>query len=87
MTRAQSGMEGVPNDVALELAKLDPGETSVVLTRGSYRRMLMLCGRSPVLEPMPTRDQVREQVINQKLEGMAGSYLEELRAAAIIREP
>ena len=87
MTRTQAGRDAIPNDVALELAKLDPGETSVVLKKAGYRQMLMLCGRSPVLEPMPTRDQVREQVINQKLEGMAGSYLEELRSAAIIREP
>ncbi|MCU0827091.1 MAG: peptidylprolyl isomerase [Tabrizicola sp.] len=77
----------VPGDVGLELAKLDPGETSVALTRGGFRRMLMLCGRQETLEPEPTRDQVRERVINQKLEGMAEGYLEELRAAAIIREP
>lgn len=87
MTRTKAGMDAVPNDVGLELAKLDLNETSVALTRGGFRRMLMLCGREPVLEPMPTRDQVREQVINQKLEGMAEVYLEELRAAAIIREP
>jgi len=85
MTRTKTGLETVPNDVALELAKLDLNETSVALTRSGYRRMLMLCGREPVLEPMPTRDQVREQVINQKLEGLAEGYLEELRAAAIIR--
>jgi peptidyl-prolyl cis-trans isomerase SurA len=87
MTRTKAGMGEVPGDVALELAKLDPNETSVALTRGGNRRMLMLCGRAPVLEPMPTRDQVREQVINQKLEGLAENYLEELRSAAIIREP
>ena len=87
MTHHTAGMAEVPGDVALELAKLDPNEISVALTRGGYRRMLMLCGRSPVLEPMPTRDQVREQVINQKLEGMAEGYMEELRSAAIIREP
>lgn len=87
MTRTKAGLDAVPNDVALELAKLDLNESSVALTRGGYRRMLMLCGREPVLEPMPTRDQVREQVINQKLEGMAEGYLEELRSAAIIREP
>lgn len=87
MTRTKAGMDAVPNDVGLELAKLDLNETSVALTRGGFRRLLMLCGREPVLEPMPTRDQVREQVINQKLEGMAEVYLEELRAAAIIREP
>ena len=34
-----------------------------------------------------TRDRVREVVINQKLEGLAEGYLEELRAAAFIREP
>jgi peptidyl-prolyl cis-trans isomerase SurA len=87
MTRTQAGRDTIPNDVALELAKLDANEVSLALTNGGFRRMLMLCGRSPVLEPMPTRDQVREQVINQKLEGMAGNYLEELRSAAIIREP
>lgn len=87
MTRTKTGLAAVPNDVALELAKLDPNETSVALTSGGFRRMLMLCGREPVLEPMPTRDQVREQVINQKLEGLAEGYMEELRSAAIIREP
>lgn len=83
----KAGMGEVPGDVALELAKLDPGETSVALTRGGFRRMLMLCGREAVLDPPPTRDQIRDQVINQKLEGLAEGYLEELRSAAIIREP
>ena len=87
MTHHTAAMGEVPGDVGLELAKLDLNETSVALTRGGYRRLLMLCGRAPVLEPMPTRDQVREQVVNQKLEGLAEGYLEELRSAAIIREP
>ena len=87
LTVTKAGLETVPGDVALELARLDPGEASLALTRGSYRRMLMLCGREQVLDPAPTRDQIREQVINQKLEGMAEGYLEELRSAAIIREP
>lgn len=87
LTITKAGLETVSGDVALELAKLDPGETSVALTRGGFRRMLMLCGREQVLETPPTRDQIREQVINQKLEGLAEGYLEELRAAAFIREP
>lgn len=77
----------VPGDVGLELARLDPGESSVALTRSGFRRMIMLCGRQETLEEPPSRDQIREQVINQKLEGLAEGYLEELRAAAIIREP
>lgn len=77
----------VPGDVGLELARLDPGETSVALTRSGFRRMIMLCGREETREEPPSRDQIREQVINQKLEGLAEGYLEELRSAAIIREP
>jgi len=87
LTLTKGPRDTIPGDVALELARLDPGETSVALTRGGYRRMLMLCGREETLETPPTRDQVREQVINQKLEGLAEGYLEELRAAAYIREP
>ncbi|MBY0352094.1 peptidylprolyl isomerase [Tabrizicola sp.] len=87
LTVTKGGLESLPGDVALELARLDPGETSVALTRGGFRRMLMLCGREQVLDPQPTRDQIREQITNQKLEGLAEGYLEELRAAAIIREP
>jgi len=76
----------VPGDVALELARLDPGESSIALTRSGYRRFLMLCGREPTLEEPPSRDQIREQITNQKLEGLAEGYLTELRSAAIIRE-
>jgi peptidyl-prolyl cis-trans isomerase SurA len=87
LTVTKGPLDGVPGDVALELARLDPGESSVALTRGGYRRMLMLCGREETLETPPTRDQIRERVINQKLEGLAEGYLEELRSAALIREP
>jgi peptidyl-prolyl cis-trans isomerase SurA len=77
----------VPGDVGLELARLDPGESSVALTRSGFRRLIMLCGREQTLEEPPDRGAIRERVINQKLEGLAEGYLEELRAAAIIREP
>jgi peptidyl-prolyl cis-trans isomerase SurA len=87
LTVTKQSQEEIPGDVALELARLDPGESSIALTRSGFRRLVMLCGREPTLEPPPTREQIREQVINQKLEGMAEGYLEELRAAALIREP
>ncbi|WP_374643979.1 peptidylprolyl isomerase [Tabrizicola sp.] len=77
----------VPGDVGLELARLDPGESSVALARNGYRRLIMLCGREVTREEPISRDQVREAVTNQKLEGLAEGYLEELRAAAFIREP
>lgn len=77
----------VPSDVGLELARLDPGEASVALNRSGFRRFLMLCGREETQEEPISRDAIRERVVNQKLEGMAEGYLEELRARAIIREP
>ena len=38
-------------------------------------------------EEPPSRDQVRNRIINPRLAALAAGYLEELRAAAIIREP
>lgn len=77
----------VPGDVALELARLDAGEASVALTRSGFRRMIMLCSREVTRDAPISRAQVREAVIDQKLTGLAEGYLEELRAAAFIREP
>jgi peptidyl-prolyl cis-trans isomerase SurA len=77
----------VPGDVGLELARLDAGESSIALTRSGFRRLIMLCSREVTREEPVRREQVREAVINQKLEGLAEGYLEELRAAAFIREP
>lgn len=77
----------VPGDVGLELTRLDPGESSVALARNGYRRLIMLCSREVTREEPISRDRVREAVTNQKLEGLAEGYLEELRAAAFIREP
>ena len=45
-------MGEVPQDIGLELAKLDPGE-SVIRARGGYNEMLMLCLRTGVAEADP----------------------------------
>lgn len=77
----------VPADIGAELALLDPGESSTALTRGPWRVFLMLCSRTPMQELAPQRDDIRTQLINQRLGGYAERYLSELRAEAIIREP
>jgi peptidyl-prolyl cis-trans isomerase SurA len=87
LTVTKQPASDIPGDVALELARLDPGESSVALQRAGFRRFLMLCGREEILETPPTRDQIRERIIGQKAEGLSETYLEELRSAAIIREP
>lgn len=77
----------VPQEIALELARLDVGESSSSLVQGGNRVLLMLCARRPLLDTPPSRDDVRTQLLNQKLAGFAAGYLADLRDAAIIREP
>lgn len=78
----------IPADVAMELAKLDPGEVSYALTRADGQTLvfLMLCGRTPVLDEGLDRDSVRASLISRQLEGYADALLEELRASATIIE-
>lgn len=84
----------VPADIALELAKLDSNEVSTALTRqdGQFLVYLMLCGRTLDVpldengEEIDLRARVRDQLFNQRITSFADSFLEELRADAIIVE-
>lgn len=84
----------VPNDIAVELAKLDDHESSFALTRqnGAFTVYLKLCGRTLETpagedgEEIDQRTQMREQLFQQRLASYADSFLEELRADAIIVE-
>jgi len=88
LVRTTQPVNAVPRDLGLELAKLDPGESSFALRRGAARVFLMLCTRNVVAaEDPPTPAAIRDQLINQRLAALAESYMDQLRAAAIIREP
>lgn len=87
LTISKKPMSEIPGDIGLELAKLDPGESSVALTRGPARMLLMLCSREAVADPQPTREEIQTALTNRKIDGLSAGYMEELRAAAIIREP
>ncbi|EEW24327.1 peptidylprolyl isomerase [Rhodobacter ferrooxidans] len=87
LLRETKPMAQVPSDIGLELAKLDPGESSTALVRGGNRVFLMLCNRIPVLDVPPSREAVRAQLLNQRLAAYGAGYLADLRANAIIREP
>lgn len=78
----------IPADIAVELARLDPGEVSTNLTRGGDTVFLMLCKREALASedaPAPTRDAVRNRLQNARLTAMADAYLADLRAEAVIR--
>ena len=76
----------IPADVAIELAKLDPGETSYTLTRANGETLvfLMLCGRTPALGEGQDRDTIRNQLRSQRLRTYADALLADLRAASTI---
>ncbi|WP_299145830.1 peptidylprolyl isomerase [uncultured Tateyamaria sp.] len=79
----------IPDDIAIELSKLDPGETSTALTRanGNTLVLLMLCGRTPELgeDQEIDRDAVATQLRNQRLGAFSENLLEQLRAEANVR--
>lgn len=77
----------IPADVAGPLALLDTGESSATVTRGGWRVFLMVCRRGVDTSLMPTREDARRQLLNQRLGAQADIYLQELRTEAIIREP
>ncbi len=79
----------IPADIALELSKLDPGETSLALTRSNGQTLvfLMLCGRTAVANEEVAREQVAASLRSARLNAIAESYLGQIRAEARIRIP
>ncbi|SEK41562.1 periplasmic chaperone for outer membrane proteins SurA [Roseovarius azorensis] len=89
LERGSKAPEEIPADIAAELARLDPGESSANITRANGQTLvfLMLCGRSPKLDgEQPTVEDLSNFIRNQRIESFANSYLEQLRAEARIVE-
>lgn len=79
----------IPQDIAVELAKLDQGEVSTNLTRanGQTLVLLMMCGRTFKIEGEgPSPEQLTGFIRSSRLESFADGYLEQLRAEARIVE-
>ncbi|MDE4276218.1 peptidylprolyl isomerase [Phaeobacter gallaeciensis] len=78
----------IDRDIAIELAKLDPGETSTAVTRnnGNTLVLLRLCGRTAELGEGESRETVANALTAQRVDSLSESYLEQLRADAQIKE-
>ncbi|SEQ24961.1 peptidyl-prolyl cis-trans isomerase SurA [Loktanella sp. DSM 29012] len=87
LARQTVSPDSIPQDVALELARLDPGEASWNLTRdnGQTRIYLMLCDRTLAGAENNDPEAVRNALRSQRLGGFADALLADLRAAATIR--
>ena len=83
LTRATAALSELPDDLRQELSTLDAGEVSTLLTRDGYLRFVMLCGR-PATPDEGAFEALGQQILNRRLGSYAESYLEELRADAVI---
>lgn len=79
-------MSQIPTDVAKELAQLDPGESSIALTRSNGETLvfLMLCERTFERTASVDREAVKTQILSTRIGALAESHLAELRADATI---
>ncbi|WP_322888904.1 MULTISPECIES: peptidylprolyl isomerase [unclassified Yoonia] len=76
----------IPEDIALELARLDPNEVSTNLTRDNGQTLvfLMLCQRKSAGAVDANPESVRNQIRGQRLATLADALVEDLRAQAVI---
>jgi len=89
LERATQAPAEIPQDVAIELSKLDPGEVSTTLTRanGQTLMLLMMCGRTAAANASASREDVTNALRQERLTGYAEQLLEQLRAdARIVRK-
>jgi peptidyl-prolyl cis-trans isomerase SurA len=87
LERSSKPPSEIPTDIAMELSKLDAGESSVALTRANGQTLvfLMLCGRTAAANEEVAREEVAASLRSSRLTAIAESYLEQLRADARIR--
>ncbi len=88
LERVDAAPSEIPRDIAVELAKLDPNDVSTTLTRnnGQTLMFLMLCNRTRNLGENTSRADVANALTQQRLQAIADSLLEQLRADASIIE-
>ncbi|SHJ21615.1 peptidylprolyl isomerase [Wenxinia saemankumensis] len=89
LTREEAAPGAIPQDVALELAKLDAGEVSLGLTRdgGATRLLVMLCSRTLAANAEVDRAAIRDRLRNEQLTSYADGLLADLMASARIDRP
>ncbi|SIT83693.1 peptidylprolyl isomerase [Pontibaca methylaminivorans] len=78
----------IPQDIAIELAKLDRGEISTTLTRNSGQTLLflMLCNRTAESAAEASDDDIGNMLAQQRLEAFSENQLAKLRGNAVITE-
>lgn len=88
LERLEQSPGEIPDDIALELAKLDEGEVSTTLTRSNGQTLLflMLCGRTAASKEGASQEDVANALVQQRLEAFSNNHLAQLRGNAVIVE-
>ena len=87
LLRDERPVDEVPQDIALQLARLDEGEVSTALTRGDALVFLMLCERDTGGDLATDEAAIRNRLRAERLTALADAWLAELRADAHIVRP
>ena len=86
LLRTTAAPAEIDQDIQIELAKLDPGETSTVLTRndGDTVVFLMLCARTSEATEEVDREAITTQLRTRRLNGFSEALIADMRASATI---
>ena len=74
----------LPADLRAAVNRLAANEISTLLDFGDNYRILMVCSRKEEVISLPSRDSLRQDIGNRRLELQARRYLRDLRRAAFI---
>lgn len=85
---APTSQAAIPQDIALTLAHMDAGDQQVLHGTGGDV-LVMLCSRERALdaaqgETAPSRDDVRNRLLNERISSYADGFLADLMASAVI---
>ncbi|MFT3690301.1 peptidylprolyl isomerase [Paenirhodobacter sp.] len=89
LSRVEPAAQGaIPQDIAVALSHLDIGETTT-LQRGGQQDLIMLCSREHAGDEaqMPTDDQIRNNLLNERLSNYSENFLADLVSDAVITRP
>ena len=75
----------IPDGLRPIITNLTPGQVSQLLRLQDGGLLLMLCGRETRSRGLPTRDEVRENLLQREADIIARRYMRELRQDAIIQ--
>ena len=74
----------LPADLRAAVNRLAANEISTLLDFGDNYRILMVCSRKEEVISLPSRNSLRQDIGNRRLELQARRYLRDLRRAAFI---